>query len=285
MPKSSVPLFISLAFFFLVCQACNLKNEDTSDEVVIISVDNDKLYMKDVKTLFTPDLSVEDSLEIIEHLKTDWIKNRLLLKEAKKETRDKEEIEELVESYRETLILDYYRQDLIKNNLDSVITDLQYSEAYDRYKNNFISPKTFYNIKVVIISTRNPLYEQFTQKWENDIFTGETIDSVCLKGTTQCWVDDDIWLDFNSLINLTGLETLNKNKLKSGYKESFSNNELEVYLYVENIVNPDELLPKAIVKEELREYILNSRKENLLKNTSERLYKKALEENKIKFNL
>lgn len=282
MKTGSLKYFI-LSLCFLV--SCNLFNSNEPQGNVIAEVGNSRLYLNDIESLFSHELSYEDSLEIIDKYRTEWIISRLLINKATAQFQNDEKINKLVNDYRESLILDFYRRNLIKTKLDSIITSDQYTDAYEQYKSNFNAVDEYYNVKIVTISERNSGYPQFKVFWENNEINKEKLDSICSKGNTQCWLDDDLWLSYESILILTDNAKVNKTQLKANSKLEIAETDNKVFILVKELIKEGELMPIAMVKDELRKYILSNRMEDLLKETRNELYKKALEENKIKFNL
>lgn len=282
MKTGSLKYFI-LSLCFLV--SCNLFNSNEPQGNVIAEVGNSRLYLNDIESLFSHELSYEDSLEIIDKYRTEWIISRLLIDKATAQFQNDEKINKLVNDYRESLILDFYRRNLIKTKLDSIITSDQYTDAYEQYKSNFNAVDEYYNVKIVTISERNSGYPQFKVFWENNEINKEKLDSICSKGNTQCWLDDDLWLSYESILILTDNAKVNKTQLKANSKLEIAETDNKVFILVKELIKEGELMPIAMVKDELRKYILSNRMEDLLKETRNELYKKALEENKIKFNL
>ncbi len=282
MKTGSLKYFI-LSLCFLV--SCNLFNSNEPQGNVIAEVGNSRLYLNDIESLFSHELSYEDSLEIIDKYRTEWIISRLLIDKATAQFQNDEKINKLVNDYRESLILDFYRRNLIKTKLDSIITSDQYTDAYEQYKSNLNAVDEYYNVKIVTISERNSGYPQFKVFWENNEINKEKLDSICSKGNTQCWLDDDLWLSYESILILTDNAKVNKTQLKANSKLEIAETDNKVFILVKELIKEGELMPIAMVKDELRKYILSNRMEDLLKETRNELYKKALEENKIKFNL
>lgn len=277
--------FILLSVIFLVSACDFLNSKEDKQGFIIAEVGNNRLYLSDIESLFVESMTPEDSVEILDHYRTDWIISRLLLDKATAQFKDNEKINKLTNDYRESLVLEYYRQYLVKTKLDSIISTDQYQAAYNQYKNNFITPEDYYNLKIIIISERSSVFNQFQAVWNDNELNSTKLDSICAKGNTQCWLNDDLWINYGSLLYLTDTESIPRQQLKKDSKLEYSNNDNKIFIRVDGIVNAGDLYPLPMVRDELKSYILNNRKEDLLKKTSNDLYKKAIEENKIKFDL
>lgn len=255
------------------------------DNNIIAKVGEQTLHLNDIKSMLPTNTSSEDSLRILQDYCQKWVYDQLLLEKARFEFRKNRKINRLVQNYKDALLLDYYIKKIIKSQVDSVITEQQFEEAYVTHKDNFLASKAYFNVKIVIISEEQEDYKKFRELWEKEKRSRKVLDSICRTGTTQCWLDNDIWLNYNSIRNLIKTDEVKKSELKKGYEEVLTLDGKETFLYVENVTNPGEILPLPLVKDQLKRYILSNRKNQLLKDIKNRLYEEALQENSIKINL
>ena len=64
-----------------------------------------KLFAYDVSTIFTPGLSAEDSLKLLESYVDQWVKKQLKIEEAERMFEEsQEDIDRLVQEYRNSLL-------------------------------------------------------------------------------------------------------------------------------------------------------------------------------------
>lgn len=282
MKNTFVSSILLLALIFICCE-----NDDSSKikGEVVAKVGPETLYVEDVKSLIPSDISKKDSINIVENYKLKWIRDRLMIEKAKAELSSNEEIQRLVRNYKESLLLDFYTKNLLDSKLDSVITKEDYKEEYEEYKDEYLAEEPIYNVKLVILSAQHPLYSRLGSLWEEGKRSEEQLDSICDVGTTQCWLEDDIWLSFASIKNLIKTDQVKESQLEKGFEKSISEDDTEIFIYVKDIVDENEVKPLVVVKDQLKNKILNNRKEELLRSTRNKLYQKALEENSIKFNL
>ncbi len=285
-PRPDFTLCILCLIVILILPACNLIEESPEESgVVIASVDDNKLYLKDIRSLFGQDISAEDSTQFLNQYKMSWIRKELLLKTASEMYKDNPQIKKLVSEYKASLMLDYYKKHLIQTDLDSTISPEEYKAVYEHETDNFVAAEEFYNVKLIIISKQHPLLDLFLKRWEDRAISAEELDSICLMGTTQCWLKDDLWLNYASISNLINSDELEQDQLEDEGPITLTEGDNKIFIYVEDMVAEGETLPLPLVKAQVKRIILNKRREELLKTTSDDLYQEALREGRVKLNL
>ena len=104
--------------FFLLIYSCSLQTNENSD--IIARVGENYLYKLDLQDQIGP-LYSEDSLQIAKSLINDWAEELLYLEKAEINLSFSEikKIDELVNSYRNDLYVQTYKDKAIQTQLDS----------------------------------------------------------------------------------------------------------------------------------------------------------------------
>ena len=118
---------------FISCEYSPFQKKEIINKKPIATVLNKHLYKEDISTSFYGNLSKKDSVVLAKSLINKWAVKQLLLKKATENSTQKEaeEIKRLVLNYKESLLLNSYKEKLIKQQLDTVISS---QEIVDFYK-------------------------------------------------------------------------------------------------------------------------------------------------------
>ena len=111
---------------------------NTPSEIVAI-VNTHKLFKKDIQAILPTDINKEDSTVLVRSYINNWAIQKLLLSKAESNSslKDLNEIDDLVRSYRETLLINNYKEILIQQRLDTVLSESEIDEYYQKNKENF----------------------------------------------------------------------------------------------------------------------------------------------------
>ncbi len=122
-------LFIVLS----VAVSCSEKKSDNS-RTPILEVEGKFLYKDEIDKIIPPNTTVIDSADIADrHIKR-WVTELLMYENAKRNIGNPDEINQLVEEYRKSLIIHEYEQALVAERLDPKITETEANAFYQEYK-------------------------------------------------------------------------------------------------------------------------------------------------------
>ena len=124
--------------FFLPLISCTDKAPRSKGDV-LVSVGQHTLTAFEVKKLIPKTLSSQDSLMMAESYVKKWVKNALIYDLANKHLEDeKEEIDRLVDAYRQSLMSHKYEEKLVEERLSAEISDKEISDYYEANKESFL---------------------------------------------------------------------------------------------------------------------------------------------------
>ncbi|WP_273566385.1 hypothetical protein [Maribacter halichondriae] len=97
------------------------------------------LYEEDLAPLLNDDLSKEDSASFVTNYINNWASKQLLLTKAKINLPEENlaEYDALVENYRTDLYTRAYKEALVEQGSDTLITESQLNRFYEAEKENF----------------------------------------------------------------------------------------------------------------------------------------------------
>lgn len=271
-----VYLFL-LSLIFL--QSCNYFTFKKDTRQAVARVNDTYLYKDDLSTVFAKDITKEDSVTLVNNYINSWIKQQLLLSKAQLNLENKTgEFEYLVKKYREDLFINSYKEAVVKQYLDTEITDDDIDQFYLNNNELFKLNEELIKFKYIKIRkdvlNKNELIKLFKSEKKSDF--------VNLKKKVfflqSHHLNDSIWIKFNDLINeIPIFKTEDKKQLLK--KDNFIQKEDSLSLYlatIKQVLQSNEIAPKSYITPTVKQMILHQRKLLLLKNIEETLINDAI---------
>ena len=273
------PRYFYLVLSLLLLQSCDyftFRKEVTPEAVA--RVNDIYLYKDDLTAIFTKDISKQDSIVLVNNYINNWIKQQLLLSKAQLNLENKkEEFEDLVKKYRQDLFINSYKEAVVKQYLDTVITEDDVDQFYLNNNEIFKLNEELIMLKYIKIgkedSNKNELAKLFKSTTAKDL---ERLKEKALFMKSH-HLNDSIWIKYSDLINeIPILKTEDKQLLLK--KDHFIQKEDSLSLYlvtIKKVLKSNEIAPKSYITPAIKQMILHQRKLLLLRNIEETLIKDA----------
>src|SRR3990172_11308377 len=129
-PLSSFKFHVSC--FMIISSSCFLFNGNRTDQEPIARCYDSYLYESDILNIIPNGISYQDSITLVKGYIDDWILQRLILHKAELNITDISlnlRIEKQLQDYRNSLINYAYMKELIRQKLDTVVTDKDIKES------------------------------------------------------------------------------------------------------------------------------------------------------------
>ena len=192
---------LSTIIILLLLIGCTASNNEI-EEKPLAKVYNKYLYESDIKNLFVTNISKDDSVIIARNYINDWVKKQLLLKKAELNlTDDSKDIEKQIEDYRSSLLIFKYKQELINQKLDTVVTEQEIEDYYNEYSANFVLNHNIVKALYLKISKEAPEIDKV--KWwykSNDSENLSRLEDYCYQYATKFDDFNNEWIPFNNLL-------------------------------------------------------------------------------------
>lgn len=259
------------------CEFLNFKNSDENEAVARV---HDKyLYESDLKDLLPENVSEEDSIAIVKNFIQLWAKQRILLYNSELNLSiNKDEFEQLVNEYREDLYINAYKEAVVKQYLDTVVSANEIKNYYNVNKESFHINEELVKLRYIVIGKeiQNPkeFVRLFTSGKKKDI---EKImeDEYKLKSYN---FDDSTWVKYSDIQQK--LPVLRKSEASSVLKTSGiiqKQDTIGTYLLrINSVLHLNDIAPLSHVSSNIKQMILHKRKQDLLKKIEETLVKDAI---------
>jgi len=273
--------FLILAFLFLT--SCdNFKNSEK--EKPIARVYDLYLYPSDLKRRIPEGISTEDSIRVIRRVIDSWVKEKLLLKRAEQYlSGEQKDVEKQVEEYRSSLLTFKYKQKLLSQNLDTVISEQDLKSYYDSNSSNYILVDDVVKVSYIKLPFDAPRLNDVKRWYKSDLPEDlDNLEKYCVQHASNYLINGDKWFTFINLISSTPLQTndpikyLNANKYIEVADSSFY-----YFIHIIDRVKEGEISPLDLVRDDIRSVILNKRKITFIEDLENSIYNDGREKSNI----
>ena len=260
-----IVLFASCVFII----SCDFFNKTTSDQDAVARVHDTYLYTSEIETIFDSTTFSLDSMTVMNSYINDWATNRLLLDGAllnlSKEEQDT--FEELVQEYRTDLYIKLYKDRLIQQRLDSIVSDQEAQQFYDQNKENFRLNEELVKLRYIHLATDyndgNEVAKLFINFKEKDKVI---LDSIRLQFKNY-FLNDSTWVKRSVVQNsIQPIAGTNADKLLKKTNFLQLRDSLGLYLIaVKETLSRNDIAPLTYVRPTINQIIRNKRKLTLTK--------------------
>lgn len=245
----------------------------------IASVGDTELYMDDVKSIFTPGMSTEDSITRLTAYVDLWAKNQLKIQMAEERFSDNEsDIEKMVNDYRNSLLIHKFEEDFVANNMDTTITSAEISTYYQGNKGEFIlsSPLVKGIMVQVPVGFRQEARIRELARSGKEEMVNELVD-IAVKNDLE-YHEFQTWTPYLTAVSSMPLLTAKdyqQLQAEGGFVEATGNG-FRYFMNVSSILKEGDYTPMDMVTGTIRIMIINKRKQDTIKTMEDSIYNDAV---------
>jgi hypothetical protein len=256
--------YILLGFLIFSVVACNSLWKETTDEEPLARVGENYLYKKDIESLLGNGITKEDSISFVTNYINNWASKQLLLTKAKINLPEDKlsEFNELVNDYRNDLYTRAYKEALVQQVNDTIVTKDQMRSFYEKEKNNFRLKEPLVQIRFIELPKQFMNKETVIQKLKS--FKRKDIaylDSIGVQ-FNKLNFNDSIWVPVSRVINeIPPLTFENQAKYLKNSQFFELEDALGVYLAkVTGVLQVNDVAPLSYIEPTIEQVLLNRRK-------------------------
>ena len=277
--------FLSILFCIFTLASCDyikLQEKHAPTSEIIAIVNTDKLFKEDLKDFLPRNISREDSLILVKSFIQDWAVKKLLLDAAANNNTQEslKNINNLVQDYKESLLINNFKEALIKQQLDTIISDDEVEAYYlinnENFKLNEVLVKSRYLYFDASIINKKEIVKFFKSE---EIEDAEELERQQLS-FKMYQLNDSIWTELDKI--LLKLPFSKDNLLK---KSKFIQKQDSLGLYlvaIKDVLRRNDIAPLSYIKPTIKEMILHKRKIELIRDIEKIIVKDATKNNNFK---
>ena len=267
----------ALSIAFTSCSYIEQYIKEHEREGIIASIGDKKLYIEDIENLIPEGTNSTDSATIVDAYIRRWATDILILQNAERNISNQSEIDKMVENYRRTLTIHYYKQEMVNEKV-KLPTDEETAQFYENNKQLFTLEQPI--VKGAIMKVPNNVKIDKIQRKFKDLDNIAEIEKYALQYAKDYQLFTEYWRPIEEIIDV---ETSNLKINKSGYYEERDSLNI-TFINITEYMPQGEIAPIEMIKEEARTILYNQQKMEYLNNFNNDIYDYALKHNQIKFN-
>ncbi len=273
-----IPLFILLLW------GCQTPHQEDDDDV-IASVHGKSLKIGDLNSIMPVyPLSEQDSAQYVETYIKDWVKEQLLVAEAKKFlSPEEQDVTKELEQYKQQLLIHKYKNKKINSINNAEITDDSIVSYYEANIEKFLLSYPIVKVKYIVFPPGMEIPPDVNKAFMSSSPFPESVNDYIYSYATKYDDFNNRWINFNNLFLNTQhtpvntIENLKQNKLIS-----FESNNEKHIIIIEDYRLPGEQSPLDFVNNRIRNMLINNKKIDFLREIKDSLYNHALKYNNFK---
>jgi hypothetical protein len=254
-------------------------------KVPIARVDHSVLYLSEIQNAIPDNFSGEDSLLYAEDYIRNWINYELLLKKAHENlTLSQSDLVKEIREYRNSLIIYRYQDELMQQKLDTFVSEAEITVFYDSVKQDFILDKDL--VKVIMVKIPLKVKNPENVKVFCDASSArnlEELDQYCRKNGAEYNLYGKSWVDPRQVFRELPFQPKDLHGFLSGYTIWETRDSGFYYLVrILDYAPAGTPSPVEYIGSNLKEMIINKRKNQFLGKIKQDIYTEGLLNNKFK---
>jgi len=261
---------------------CSKKEVSKKEDKLLARVYDRNLYLSDLEGVVPEGTVPADSVLLISASVQRWLGEQLMMYEAERNIPKDLNIDELVRSYRASLIRFNFEEQLIAEKLDSTVSDDELRAYYENNKDQFQLESTILKCMLLKLSSQAPQNE-INKLW----YSRNPSDVVKLSAFAKQWaslalLDPEKWYTLQEVAALLPKGTLTSENAGSRRDGTLSDGDFRYYYRVIEAVQGKTTAPFDYAKDQAMKIILHKRKQELLERWKADLYQKELRRENIR---
>ncbi|MFZ4521411.1 MAG: hypothetical protein ACOYNC_06885 [Bacteroidales bacterium] len=252
------------------------------NERVLARVYDDYLYESELNGVVSPGTLPKDSLVITRSFIDSWVRQRLMIQQAEKNLSGAQmDFSKQLENYKNSLTIYTYENALVRQKLDTLITEEETQNYYDANQPNFLLKDNIVQVQYVKLPLKSPLSKQIKKLLSSgDQDDKNKLSDLCEKSAADYFLDGENWLLFNDLLKQIPIKTYNQEEFLKNHRDLEYQDSMFVYLVrFKDFKIKESVSPLSFEKQRIRDIILNKRKIELIGKMQDDIFANARKKN------
>lgn len=272
--------FVTLIGMMLLV-ACHQKKSTATN--VVAKVYNYTLTKEELKNNIPKTNTIVDSLKVTEEYIQEWAKQKLLYRNAQINLDNTEELNALVNKYKEELYVTYYKNALVNKKLDTLVFEKEIDSFYQKNQESFKLNETLIKLKYIHVDPNNRKRYQIKKLFVSDDLDDKTELLTDYNGYDDYYLKDSVWISLKDVyFQKPEFPILSSWDLKSTNKliEKTEADKSVYYIYIQDILDSGDIAPLAYVKPTIKNILLQKNKLKFFNQMEQILIDDAVKQNK-----
>ncbi len=277
-------IYILICFILVSCNSGKSDAEPASK--TIAKVGNESLSLDEYKENYISIESLNDSTILAKRSIESWAIESLFYQEAMTKLNDDEiDIDKQVEAYKKSLVNYIYQTKLIEANLDTNITLPEIEQYYSEHEDNFILKENIVKVNYFKIPVKASGLEKIKRLLRSYAYVPKDIEqlkNLCMQNAENFFMNDSTWLFLEDVKKeIPKLRDQPDFNLSQGRVVEFTDDLYYYYLKIKEVKVKNGLSPLNFEKQNIKNFIINKKKTELINQYKLQLLEKAKAENQF----
>ena len=257
----------------------------TSSGQAVAKVNGNELLFSDVASILPNEMTAQDSAAFAKNYIKKWASNEVFYQQALNYLSDEElNVDRELEAYKKELIAYKFQTKLVNEKLDTTVTAEQIEKFYNNNNSIFLLKNNIVKVLYVKTPTNIPNFEKLKSLCysSDNAKDAEQLKSLCVQYANNFYMNDNTWLLFEDLKKeITQLKEIPEYNLQRGKTFEFIDNNSFYFLKIIDIKSKNTLSPINFEKPNIKNMLINQRKQQLIYNIKKDFFDKALTNKEI----
>ena len=276
------PLTVILVIM-CVGTSCSLLDSNNHEDPVA-RVFEQYLYPSDISDAIPTGTSIQDSIILAKRYVDNWVKDQLMLHRAEQAlTEEQKDFEKQIAEYHRSLVIFSYRQKLLQQKLDTLVSAQEVESYYKENINNFILGKDVIKGTFIKVTLTAPRIDQL-RGWsrsngEDDL---DSMEKYCISYAEKYNDFNETWIYFSSIkVQLPMQISQPYRYLRYNRNIETTDSQYRYFLHVSDHLPEGEVAPIEMVSDDITNIILNKRKIEFIQDLEHMVYSEGVTRNQF----
>jgi len=276
-------LLTGLLLSAVLMQSCK-KPEERIDDVLLARAYNSKLYLSEVTVLVPPSTSPEDSISLMHRYVENWVRQQVFLHHAMQHLNTNVlDIEKKVKDYRNSLLIFAFENEMIKQRLDTLITDQQIAKYYEENQQVFKLRENIVKVKYAKVPLDAPeiwrLRQLYRLERPEDL---ALLEEYCIEHAASYFIETDTWLFFQDLLREIPVRTANQEDyIRSNRYIELTDDYFRYFLHIIDYRLKGDIAPLVLERENVKGILLTLRRHEFINEQRNILMREAIRDGRM----
>lgn len=280
---------LNLKFHFLIglmiigATSCELLTKKEPDQPVARALDQ-YLYRSDLQNAIPEGSSFQDSMVIARRVIETWVRNQLMLNRAELAlSNEQKDFDKKIEEYRSSLLIYSYRQKLLLQKMDTVISESEIMEYYENNISNFILSKDIVKgtfVKVPLTAPDIGSVRTWSRSGSEDAL--DQLEKYSINYADKFDTFNDSWIYFSTILERIPLNIDRPARFIRYNKNIETSDSLYHYfVHVTEHKTEGDVTPMVLIQDDIKSILLNKRKIEFYQNLESQVYNEGVNRNQF----